>query len=123
MFSAVVSAEITTSGIQAVGRVYTLICSFTGKGMPATYQWSRIGADVEVLQSDSELQFTPLHLSDAGYYSCNISGVLDNTTMDTITYSNSKGIIIQGEKLLDMKLYHLFSITFSPSSILCYNHK
>ena len=67
--------------------------------MPTGYQWSRIsGAGVEVLQHDSVLRFTPLQLSDAGNYICNIFGVLDNISMDTIMYSNTKNITIQGEE-------------------------
>ena len=101
--------------------------------MPAAYQWSHIGTDVE-LQNDSELHFTPLHLSDAGNYICIISGVLDNITMDTITYySNTKSVIIQGEAF--WLLVHSIGIfkcimstitsinLYSPYSILCYNHK
>ena len=123
-----VSAEITTPGSPdpTLGQDYNLICSFTGNNMPTAYQWSRIDAGVEVLQNDSELHFSPLQLSHAGNYICKIFGVWDNITMDPITYSNTMNIIIQGENISAimqsiLKLFNL--ILFSPSSILCCDHK
>lgn len=74
--------------------------------MPAAYQWSHISTGVEVLRNDSKLYFTPLRLSDGGNYTCTIWDVMNDITMENITYSNTKCIIIQGEKFEQSVSFH-----------------
>ena len=50
-----------------------------------------------VVERGPRLNFNPLRLSDAGIYTCEISGVVDSITMSRITYSNTRSIAISGK--------------------------
>ena len=75
-----------------MGQNYSLTCS-VGGGTVSSYQWRKDGA-VLPGQTAEVLSFSPLRLSDAGRYSCEI-----NTTVDSETFTAIQNltIIIQSE--------------------------
>ena len=97
----IVSARIAETGVKDAGRNYGLTCSFTRSASSTTSAaWSHnngVGGG-RALQSGPTLNFTPLRLSDAGIYTCEISGVFDSITMTRITYSNTRNISISGKQ-------------------------
>ena len=75
-----------------VGRSYSLTCSVTG-GTVNSRQWRKDGA---VLSGETMemLSFSPLRLSDAGRYSCEISVTASS---ETFTAVQNRSVIIQSE--------------------------
>ena len=65
-----VSVIITPSaiGTPVAGETYSLDCSVSGASNPANYQW--FDNNGTQLANISQLQFSPLRVSDAGMYTC-----------------------------------------------------
>ena len=68
------SVQISGSGrTPNLGQNYSLICSVPEVNDNVTYQWRKAGDSIEDGPSaDGVLSFSPLRLSDAGLYTCNV---------------------------------------------------
>ena len=61
------------SGISQTGQNYTLTCTIAGTvNLTYTLQWRRNGAPLS--ETGAILSFSPLRLSDAGQYTCEVMG-------------------------------------------------
>jgi hypothetical protein len=81
------------------GQSYNLSCNVQGVenlDSNITYQWTKNGTLNVIRQSSSILSFSPLRLSDAGFYMCRVtisSDYLDNTlTANSSTLLNIQSI-------------------------------
>ena len=85
-FSAFVSVQITGSGATpSLGQSYSLTCSVSGASV-TTYQWRKDGSVIQGETTDM-LSFSPLGVSDAGQYTCEV-------TVDGVMYSGEQDITI-----------------------------
>ena len=67
-----------------LGQSYSLTCDVTGaSGLVSAYQWRR--DDTVLSETGSILSFSPLGLSDAGQYTCQV-------TVDGMMFSHTKDI-------------------------------
>ena len=73
-----VNVVITPSAVDTptAGQTFSLNCTVTGITNPAIYQW--FDNNGTQLATVSELQFSPLRVSDAGLYTCQatVGGVM-----------------------------------------------
>ena len=84
--AAATSVQISDGGATpTAGQSYTLTCSASGASV-TTYQWRKDGTVLS--ETRPTLSFTPLRLSDAGRYTCEV-------TADGILLSNSRDITLQ----------------------------
>ena len=105
----------------AVGQSYSFSCSVTG-GTVGSYQWRKDGAVLQG-QTTEVLSFSPLRLSDAGRYFCEITVT---AASDAFTAIQNQSIIIQSELLTGTWCLHNGTSTVmfcSPSSNFCKCHK
>ena len=87
------TVEISRQGIQEAGQKYTLICSVTGIGDHSSiiYLWTKNnGTRQQIGTTSNFLTFSPLRLSDAGQYICQVTGLAE-------TYGAIEYIDIQSE--------------------------
>ena len=87
-FDICVNVEITTNGTKVLGESgYSLRCGVivTGTANPSmTYQWTKNNGIQTQVGTDEVLSFSPLRLSDAGRYTCQVTvGPCSITGMDT----------------------------------------
>ena len=75
-----------------VGQNCSLNCNVTG-GTVSSYQWRKDGAVLQG-QTTEVLSFSPLTLSDAGWYSCEINVT---AASETFTAIQNQSVIIQSE--------------------------
>ena len=75
-----------------VGQSYSLTCSVTG-GTVSSYQWRKDAAVLDG-QTTEVLSFSPLTLSDAGQFTCEINVTADS---ETFTAVQNQSVIIQSE--------------------------
>ena len=75
----------------------TLTCDVSGAdnlNSTITYQWIRDNGSTQISVGTNSNTFSPLRLSDAGDYTCNISSILlDNS----VSASNTQSVMIQSE--------------------------
>ena len=86
-----VTAHISDEGIPTAGQRYSLTCSVSGaEGLndtTITYQWTKNnGTQTQVETNSNTLSFSPLRLSDAGEYTCEII-VISNSLIKDATAS------------------------------------
>jgi hypothetical protein len=78
-------ATVTSTGTPTAGETFSLDCSVSGIDDSATYQW--FDSNGTQLTNTSELQFSPLRVSEGGVYTCRatVRGVVaDETTTISI---------------------------------------
>ena len=96
-----ITVQIGDGGVTpTAGQSYTLTCSVSGTSVP-TYQWRKDGS---VIQGETtELLSSPLRLSDAGQYTCEV-------TVNSMTLTDDKNVVIMSKisKLLHCVYYSLF---------------
>ena len=84
-----VSVQITDGGVTpTVGQSYNLNCSTPGTSV-MTFHWI-VNGEILHGQTREVLSFSPLRLSDAGKYTCNV-------TVNSMIYSSSKTITLQSK--------------------------
>ena len=80
--------------MSVAGQGYALICSLSGVenlNPIITYQWIKNnGTQIQVGTNSNTISFSPLRLSDAGQYTCQV-------TVDSQMYGYSEYIHIQSE--------------------------
>ena len=83
-----VTVAVSGDGTPTAGQSYTLTCSVSGASV-TTYQWRKDGS---VLQGETTemLSFSPLRLSDAGQYTCEV-------TVNSMTLTDDVDISIPSE--------------------------
>ena len=106
-----------------VGQSYTLICSVSG-GTVSSYQWRKDGAVLQG-QTTEVLSFSPLRLSDAGRYSCEVSAT---ATSETFTTIQNRSITIHSELIANSMILVAIAngipcLTCSSSSNIYKYHK
>ena len=85
-----IAAQLTGSTATPVaGGMYTLFCEAIGTTSSVTYQWRKDGS---VIQGETieMLSFSPLGLSDAGQYTCEI-------TVGSVIYTDDVNVTVQSE--------------------------
>ena len=90
-----------------VGQTYNLNCSVSG-GSVSSYQWRKDGAVLQG-QTTEVLLFSPITLSDAGRYSCEISVT---AVSETFTAIQNQNVIIQSELVSFHAWLLLIAITY-----------
>ena len=83
----IVTVVASGDGTPTAGQSYTLTCSVSGASV-TTYQWRKNGTMIS--ETGPTLSFSPLRLSDAGGYTCEV-------TVDSMTYAASMNITIPSE--------------------------
>ena len=78
-----------------MGQSFSLTCS-VGGGTVSSYRWRKDGAMLQG-QTTEVLSFSPLTLSDAGRYSCNITVT---AASETFTAVQNRSIILQSELII-----------------------
>lgn len=101
-----VSVQVRDGGAAPTAGVdYRLTCSISGVGNlnpTTTYRWTKNSGSgrIQVETDSNTLSFTPLRLSDAASYVCDIAISSSYLSADIIAVSvNSQDIIIQSEHL------------------------
>ena len=82
--------QISSSGATPIaGQSYTLTCSVS-EATVTTYQWRK--DSIMLSETGQTLSFSPLRLSDAGQYICEITvdGVMHNDEEDVVIESNTE---------------------------------
>ena len=97
-----VSVQVTESGATpTAGEVYLLTCSVSGAGNlnpTTTYRWIRnSGSGQTQVGTSSTLSFTPLRLSDAASYVCEVTISSSYLTGDIAMNVNPQDVRIQCE--------------------------
>ncbi|XP_064387176.1 uncharacterized protein LOC135335578 [Halichondria panicea] len=94
-----ITATVTSSGPPMAGQSYTLTCTVTGGealNPTISYQWFEGSSTRVMLPTTSvDLTFDPLHLSDAGQYSCDVIVSSPSLTSDLTASSGVEDLIIQ----------------------------
>ena len=70
------------------GQNYTLTCSVSGASV-TTYQWRKDGSVIQG-ETTEKLSFSPLRLSDAGQYTCEV-------TVNSMTLTDDENVIIMSK--------------------------
>ena len=92
-----ITVTVTGRGVPQLGQQsYSLTCTFTGTTSSASgYRWLKNGFTVEG-ESTQTLSFSPLQLSDAGLYACEV-------TVNSVVRTGNYSISIQSKlSLLDV---------------------
>ena len=94
-----ISVQITDSGVPVLGQNgYSLTCNVSGTenlNPNITYQWTKnYGSRVQVDSATRILSFSPLKLSDAGQYTCQVT-ISSLYLRNDITVMNSQDIGIR----------------------------
>ena len=99
-----ITVQIGDGGVTpTAGQSYTLTCSVSGTSVP-TYQWRKDGS---VIQGETtELLSSPLRLSDAGQYTCEV-------TVNSMTLTDDKNVVIMS------KISKLVHCVYYSLSLLC----
>ena len=84
-----ISVQITGSvATPTAGESYTLTCSVSGASV-TTYQWRKDGSVIQG-QTTEMLSFSPLRLSDAGQYTCEV-------IVNSISLTDDENVIIMSK--------------------------
>ena len=95
------TVAVSGDGIPAAGQSYTLTCSVSGASV-TTYQWRKDGTVLS--ETRPILSFSPLRLSDAGQYTCEV-------TVNSITLTDDENVVIMSKiSILMHCLYYTHSL-------------
>ena len=85
----------SAAGTPTAGETYSLDCSVSGTSNLATYQW--FDNNGTQLANTSQLQLSPLRVSDAGMYTCR---------------ATVEGVMLEGSATVNTNCKYLHSIYF-----------
>ena len=83
-----VTVAVSGDGTLTAGQSYTLTCSVSGVDV-TTYQWRKDGSVIQG-ETTEMLSFSPLRLSHAGQYTCEV-------TVNSMTHTDDMGIYIRSK--------------------------
>ena len=86
----------SAAGIPTAGQTYSLDCSVSGTSNPATYQW--FDSNGTQLANTSQLQFSPLRVSDAGVYTCR---------------ATVEGEVLEGSVTVNINCKYLYTVSYN----------
>ena len=94
--------QISDDGATRAGQSYTLTCSVSGASV-TTYHWRKDGTVLSEIRPI--LSFSPLRLSDAGQYTCEV-------TVNSITLTDDENVVIMSKIsiLMHCVYYSLLSL-------------
>ena len=95
--------QISDDGATRAGQSYTLTCSVSGASV-TTYQWRKDGTVLS--ETGATLSFSPLRMSDAGQYTCEV-------TVNSMTLTDDKNVVIMS------KISKLVHCVYYSLSLLC----
>ena len=102
------AVQIRDEGVLPIpGENYILTCSVLGASV-TTYQWKRGGSILQGETADT-LSFSPLRLSYAGKYSCEV-------IVNSVAYNDDVALTIASK--VDMCMLQMASVDLTSSSIL-----
>ena len=83
-----IAVALSGDGTPTAGQSYTLTCSVSGVSV-TTYQWRK---DDSVIQGQTTemLSFSPLRLSDAGQYTCEV-------IVNSMTLTDDEDVVIMSK--------------------------
>ena len=98
----IITVAIVVSGCETptAGQNYTFTCSVSGASV-TNYQWRKNG--IMVSETGPTLSFSPLRLSDAGQYTCEV-------TVNSMTLTDDEDLVIMSK---NSKLLHCAYYTHS----------
>ena len=99
-----VTVVVSGDGTPTAGQSYTLTCSVSGASV-TTYQWRKDGSVIQG-ETTEMLSFSPLRLSDAGQYTCEV-------TVNSMTLTDDKNVVIMS------KISKLVHCVYYSLSLLC----
>ena len=103
-----ISVRIDPSGTLTLRQSYSLTCGVTGAenlNSSITYQWTKNAGTQTQVGADRVLSFSPLWLSDAGGYTCQVT-VSSPYLINNITMMGTQDVRLQSEfrHILTLKL-------------------
>ena len=100
-----IAVAVSDDGTPTVGQSYSLTCSVSGASV-TTYQWRKDGSVLQGETTEIRLSFSPLRLSDAGQYTCEV-------TVNSMTLTDDVDVVIMSKNL---RLLHCVCLLYTSDA-------